>query len=83
MGKSSTQIPNTLWFDLLRYHLIGEGEYDEATAERIRNGICDVIEAQTRHALYTKYKTSPTEKEREKARQEYLDRAGIPSSFRW
>ena len=33
--------------------------------------------------LYTKYKTAPTEEEKEKARQEYLNRKGIHSSFRW
>jgi len=33
--------------------------------------------------LYTKYKTAPTEEEKEKARQEYLDRKGIHSNFRW
>ena len=30
-----------------------------------------------------KYKTAPTEEEREKSRQEYLDRRGIPENFRW
>ena len=34
-------------------------------------------------SLYTKYKTAPSEKEKEKARQEYLNRKGIHSSFRW
>ena len=29
------------------------------------------------------YKTASTEEEREKSRQEYLDRRGIPDSFRW
>ncbi len=33
--------------------------------------------------LYTKYKTAPTEEEKEKARKEYLDRRGVPESFRW
>ncbi len=33
--------------------------------------------------LYSKYKMAPTEEEREKSRQEYLDRKGIPESFRW
>ena len=33
--------------------------------------------------LYTKYKTAPTEEEKEKARQGYLDRKGIHSNFRW
>lgn len=33
--------------------------------------------------LYTKSKNAPTEEEREKARQEYLDRRGIQADFRW
>ena len=33
--------------------------------------------------LYTKSKTAPSEEEREKARQEYLDRRGIQADFRW
>ena len=35
------------------------------------------------YELYAKYKTAPTEEEREQARQEYLDRRGVPKSFRW
>lgn len=35
------------------------------------------------HDLYTKSKTAPTEEEREKARKEFLDRRGIPQSFRY
>lgn len=35
------------------------------------------------HELYTKYKTAPTEEEREKARQEFLDKKGIHQDFRW
>lgn len=33
--------------------------------------------------LYSKSKTAPTLEQREKARQEYLDRKGIPTDFRW
>ena len=33
--------------------------------------------------LYAQYKTAPTEEQREQARQEYLDRRGVPESFRW
>ena len=36
-----------------------------------------------RHELYAQYKTAPTEEQREQARQEYLDRRGVPESFRW
>lgn len=35
------------------------------------------------HDLYTKTKTAPTPEEREQARQQYLDRKGIPEAFRW
>ena len=33
--------------------------------------------------LFTKHKTAPTPEQRETARQQYLDRRGIPESFRW
>lgn len=33
--------------------------------------------------LYGKFKTAPTEEERERAKKEYLDRRGVPESFRW
>ena len=33
--------------------------------------------------VYSKSKTAPTEEEREKFRQEYLDRREIPENFRW
>ena len=33
--------------------------------------------------LYSRYKTAPTEEEREQARQEYLDRRGVPQNYRW
>ena len=33
--------------------------------------------------LYGKFKTAPTEEERERARKEYLNRRGVPESFRW
>ena len=31
--------------------------------------------------LYGKFKTAPTEEERERARKEYLDRRGVPENF--
>jgi hypothetical protein len=81
MGKNSTQIPNELWYDILRFHLVGL--HDDEVEQHIFDGICRVVEAQTRHELYTKFKTAPTEAQREQARQDYLNRAGIPTDFRW
>jgi hypothetical protein len=36
-----------------------------------------------KHELYSRSKTAPTESEREKARLEYLEKAGISAGFRW
>lgn len=33
--------------------------------------------------LYTRAHTAPTEDERERARAAYLDKKGIPDSYRW
>ncbi len=40
------------------------------------------LDSLVQHELYGKYKTAPTQEKREKARQEYLDRRGVPDSFR-
>ena len=46
-------------------------------------GLEKKLDAMVMRELYTKYKTAPTEEEKEKARKEYLDRRGVPESFRW
>lgn len=54
-------------------------EYEEI----IEQGLEQKLDAMLRHELYAQYKTAPTEEQREQARQEYLDRRGVPESFRW
>ena len=49
----------------------------------IRKGLEKKLNAMVDRELYSKYKTAPTEEEREKFRQEYLERKGIPENFRW
>ena len=46
-------------------------------------GLEKKLNAMVDRELYSKYKTAPTEEEREKSRQEYLERKGIPENFRW
>lgn len=75
----NVQIPYELFVVLLQYHLALEDDY----AEDIRRGLEEKLDAMVRHELYAKYKTAPTKEEREQARQEYLDRRGVPESFRW
>lgn len=73
------QISEELFFALLKYHSV---EIDDVLPE-IKKGLEDKLEAMVRRELYTKYKTAPTEEEREKARQEYLDKVGMHRDFRW
>ena len=73
------QISEELFFALLKYHFV---EIDDALPE-IKKGLEDKLEAMVRRDLYTKYKPAPTEEEREKARQEYLDKVGMHRDFRW
>jgi len=82
---ANIQIPESLFYDILRYYLIASkgAEVPEELDKRVFNGLSDKVQKIADRELYTLYKTAPTEEEKEKARQEYLDRKGIPESFRW
>ena len=73
------QISEDLFLSLIKYHIL-ECHNDE---EKIVKMLKEKYDSIVNRNLYTRYKTAPTEKEKEKARQEYLDRKGIHSSFRW
>ena len=75
----SVQIPYELFVDLVLYHLNDEDDYQDD----IRQGLSQKLDAMLNRQLYTQYKTAPTEEQREQARQEYLDRRGVPQSYRW
>ena len=79
MEMKNVQIPYDLFLALLQHHLMMEDGYED----EIRYGLEQKLEAMVRHEWYGKYKTAPTPEEREKARQEYLDRRGIQADFRW
>ena len=72
----NVQISQELFVALLHYHLSGENEYEEV----IEQGLEQKLDAMLRHELYAQYKTAPTEEQREQARQEYLDRRGVPEA---
>ena len=72
------QIPQELFVLLIHYHLMVDSNVDD-----IRIGLEKKLDAMVLHELYEKSNTAPTEAEREKFRKEYLDRRGIPESFRW
>ena len=73
------QIPQELFVLLIHYHLME----DDSNVDEIRIGLEKKLSAMVLRELYGKSKTALTEEEREKARQEYLDRRGISDSFRW
>ena len=75
----NVQIPYELFVDLALYHLNDEDDYQDD----IRQGLSQKLDAMLNRQLYTQYKTAPTEEQREQARQEYLDRRGVPQSYRW
>ena len=75
----NVQISYELFVSLLRYHLVE----DDDCLNEIRQGLEQKLDSLVRHELYAKYKTAPTQEEREKARQEYLEKRGVPDSFRW
>ena len=75
----TVQIPYDLFLDLAIYHLRGEDDYEE----EICQGLEQKLDAILNRQLYSSYKTAPTEEERGQARQEYLDRRGVPQSYRW
>jgi hypothetical protein len=75
----NVQIPYELFVDLVLYHLNGEGAFEE----EIRQGLTQKLDALLNRQLYSQYKSAPTKEQREQARQQYLDRRGIPENFRW
>lgn len=75
------QISESLFSALVKYHLL-EIEQENISLE-IKKGLEEKLETIVRRELYTKYKTAPTEGEREKARQEYLEKVGIQKKFQW
>ena len=79
MQNRNVQIPYELFLQLLQYFLMDN--YDGE--EKIRLGLEQKLDEMVNREMYSKFKTAPTEEEREKFRQEYLDRKGIQESFRW
>ena len=75
----NVQIAEELFVNIVKYFLL---EKDDCLTD-IHIGLEQKMDALVSRELYTKYKTAPSEADREKARREYLDRRGIPESFRW
>ena len=73
------QIPEQLFMELVKFHLLDM----EENLPSIKQGLEAKLDALVMRDLYSKYKTAPTEEEREQARKEYLDKRGVPEKFWW
>ena len=70
------QIPEQLFMELVKFHLLDM----EENLPSIKQGLEAKLDSLVMRDLYSKYKTAPTEEEREQARKEYLDRRGTDKS---
>lgn len=80
---ANVQISEELFVNLVKYHLCGLNTWEDDLNQPIEKALQEKLDSMINRDLYTKYKTGATPEEREKARQEYLDRKGIPNDFRW
>ena len=82
----SVQIPESLFFDLCRFHLGEPLESEEAAEvlEGIENGLQTKLEAMQRRLLYSMYKDTKAPPEaRQEARKAYLDMVAMLPDYRW
>ena len=75
----NVQISQELFMQLLRFHLVE----DNSCEREIKRELEKKLDKMVLRDLFGKSKTAPTKEEREQARKEYLDRRGVPESFRW
>lgn len=73
------QIPYELFLMLIKYFYCEMYEYEDSIKKELEKKLNLLV----MHDTYSKYRTAPTEQEREEARKKYLDEKGIPESFRW
>ena len=75
----NVQISEELFVAIIEYFMLDQVEL----LPQIKQGLEKKLDAMVMRELYKKYKTAPTEEEKKRARKEYLDRRGVPESFRW
>ena len=79
MSERKVQIPEKVFYELVKFHLLGETDAEE----EIKTHLMKKLDALADHQLYTRSKKAASQNEREQARKEYLERRGISAAFRW
>jgi hypothetical protein len=75
----SVNISVVLFFYLYDYFVYG----DESKHDEIKTRLKEKMDRMQLRKLYSDSKTAETAVEREAARNEYLDRVGVPEAFRY
>lgn len=76
---SNVQISEELFCELYKYFCLDNQDVYQKCKIELQNKFDKLVNRN----LYTKYKTSASDTEREQARQEYLDRIGMHNNFRY
>ena len=79
MSERKVQIPEKVFYELVKFHLLGEKDAEE----EIKTQLMKKLDALAEHQHNTRLKTATSLNEREQARKEYLERSGISEAFRW
>ena len=77
--RKNIQITEDIFKKIVMFFLMGETD----TGHEIETYLEDKLNRVVMHDLYTRYKTDPSGEERKKAIETYLDKKGIPQSFRY
>lgn len=81
-ADKQVQIPQLLFNQIVKY-IFDPAHQTEDQRQQIERGLLDKADRMINHDLYTKYKTAPSEEQREKARLAYCEQVGIPKDYRW
>lgn len=84
--EKKVQIPLKTFIGLLALTDDLINGYDDIDIDKVKEFykvLNNKLDAMLKREIYTKYKTAPTEEEREEARQKYLEKIGINKDFRW
>ena len=79
MSVRKVPIPEKVFYELVRFHLLGETDAEE----EVKTQLLEKLDALAEHQLYTKSKKAASQNEQEQVRKEYLERRGISEAFRW
>ena len=77
--RKNIQITEDIFKKLVMFFLMGEAD----AGHEIEAYLEEKLNRLVMHDLYTRYKTDPSGEERKKAIETYLDKKGIPQSFRF